>query len=77
VIDDGETGLLFAPGDAGDLAARLSLLLQSPETRERLGRAALRAFEQRFSTEIMAARVAETYAHWAVTSRAAAPELIA
>ena len=72
VIDEGETGLLFAPGDSQDLLAQLQRLLGSAEERERLGRAALRAFGQRFSTDIMASRVAETYAQWSAAPRAAA-----
>jgi glycogen synthase len=77
VIDDGDTGLLFEAGNAADLAGKLAQLLQSPAARERLGLQALRAFEQRFSTEIMASRVAETYAEWAQASSAPVPELVA
>jgi glycosyltransferase involved in cell wall biosynthesis len=37
VVLDGRTGLLFEPGDAGDLASRLRLLLEDPPLRHRLG----------------------------------------
>jgi glycosyltransferase involved in cell wall biosynthesis len=37
VVLDGRTGLLFEPGEAGDLASRLRLLLEDPQLRRRLG----------------------------------------
>lgn len=37
VIKDGENGLLFTPGDLGDLTEKLRTLLFEPETRKRLG----------------------------------------
>lgn len=38
VIDNGKDGLLFTPGDAVDLAAKLDLLMGDPELRRSLGR---------------------------------------
>jgi glycosyltransferase involved in cell wall biosynthesis len=40
IVQDGETGLTFAKGDAGDLADKLELLLEDPALRNRLGSAA-------------------------------------
>ena len=37
VVLDGRTGLLFEPGEAGDLAARLRILLENPTLRCRFG----------------------------------------
>ncbi|MBC5785605.1 glycosyltransferase [Ramlibacter sp. USB13] len=65
VVDDGDTGLLFEAGNAADLQEKLSQLLASPALRERLGRRALEAFEERFTTEAMAGSVAASYAEWA------------
>jgi glycosyltransferase involved in cell wall biosynthesis len=42
VIEDGVSGLLARPGDAGDLARRLGRLLDAPREREALGRGARR-----------------------------------
>lgn len=47
-VADGETGLLFEPGDAGDLAAKLETLLDDAELRQCLGRAGRTTFEERF-----------------------------
>lgn len=40
VVDHGATGLLFAPEDAGELAAHLVTLLRDPALRARMGRTA-------------------------------------
>jgi glycosyltransferase involved in cell wall biosynthesis len=40
VVVEGETGLLFATGDASDLAAKLLRVASDPELRERIGRRA-------------------------------------
>jgi glycosyltransferase involved in cell wall biosynthesis len=37
LIDDGETGFLFSPGDADALADRLVMLLRDPELRRQIG----------------------------------------
>ena len=48
VIQDGESGVLFAPGEAGELAATLARLAADPNQRARLGRAARARVQQRF-----------------------------
>ncbi|MFW8595918.1 glycosyltransferase family 4 protein [Cribrihabitans neustonicus] len=40
LLQDGESGLIFAKGDSADLQRQLARLLQDPELRARLGRAA-------------------------------------
>jgi glycosyltransferase involved in cell wall biosynthesis len=49
IVADGQTGLLFAPGDAPVLAGHLSRLLHNPAERERLGQSGRRRAEERFS----------------------------
>jgi glycosyltransferase involved in cell wall biosynthesis len=39
-VDHGATGLLFAPEDAGELAAHLVTLLRDPALRAQMGRTA-------------------------------------
>lgn len=55
-VSDGETGLLFEPGDVGDLAAKLDRLLDDPALCSRMGTAGREHFERRFTWE----RVIET-----------------
>jgi glycosyltransferase involved in cell wall biosynthesis len=58
VVLDGGTGLLFEPGDASDLAAKLSTLLDDDELRSRLG-AAGPGHVARFTWDVMTAFVRE------------------
>ena len=51
VVVNGETGLLVAPGDVDGLRKALETLIAQPAERERLGRNARRAVEERFSLE--------------------------
>ena len=46
---NGETGLLFRPGDPRDLAAQLTRLLGDPALRRRLGEAGRRRFEEHYT----------------------------
>jgi glycosyltransferase involved in cell wall biosynthesis len=52
-------GLLFAPGDVSDLAAKLLELATDPERRRALGRAGSEAVRQRYSAACMAERTLE------------------
>ncbi len=47
-VTDGETGLLFKPGNATDLAAKLERLLDDAVLRARMGAEGRRQFEERF-----------------------------
>jgi glycosyltransferase involved in cell wall biosynthesis len=51
VVVDGDTGLLFPPGDAAALAARLLELLADPARRRAMGTAAVALSQERFDQE--------------------------
>ena len=51
VVSDGETGLLFEPGNAEDLAGKVRWLLAHPEAGKAMALRAREVFEQRFSAE--------------------------
>jgi glycosyltransferase involved in cell wall biosynthesis len=54
VVEDGQNGLLFPPGDPAALSERLDTLLTDPEAAARLGETARRSVEQRYSIEAVA-----------------------
>jgi glycosyltransferase involved in cell wall biosynthesis len=51
MIDEGRIGRLFHPGNAGDLAAKVSALWSDPEQSLRLGAAARAEFETRYTRD--------------------------
>ena len=51
IIKDGETGLLFAPGDADDLADKAKWLLENPQQAQKLGDNARRTFLAKYTAE--------------------------
>src|SRR5262249_26154321 len=53
ILADGENGLLFAPGDAKDLAQKLNRLAADPELRRRLAQAGRQTAIQRFTSAKM------------------------
>jgi len=61
VVHDGETGLLAAPGDAADLAAKLDALAREPDTAKRMGQAARRFVEEQHSPEKHCERLTEVF----------------
>lgn len=58
IVEDGETGVLVPPGDAGALRRAVRRLMDSPDERARLGRNARRAAETRFSLDVYASTLA-------------------
>jgi glycosyltransferase involved in cell wall biosynthesis len=52
-VADGATGLLCHPGDAGDLARKLAVLLDDFELRRRMGLAGRRRFEEEFAWDVV------------------------
>jgi len=60
-VIDGETGLLAEPGNAADLAHKLSRVWADPDLSRRLGRNARRRAEEEFSEDVYFARLVEVY----------------
>lgn len=61
MVQEGETGLLFAPGDANDLADKLRLLARDPGLCRRLGAAAREHALHTFDVQEHVRRVQEVY----------------
>jgi glycosyltransferase involved in cell wall biosynthesis len=61
VLIHGQTGLLVPPADVGSLAASIAQFLGSPALAQRLGQAARRMIEERFSIQRMASRTEQLY----------------
>lgn len=61
VVRDGESGLLFPPGDTAALGRSTRRLLDDAELRRRLGEAGRRRAEECFSAAAMVARFARLY----------------
>jgi glycosyltransferase involved in cell wall biosynthesis len=59
IVHDGETGLLCPPGEHGALVAACERLLDDPELRSRLGRAAAKEIHTHYTWDRNAERVAE------------------
>ncbi len=51
IVRDGETGLLFNPGDPDDLVAKAQWLWDRPEESRRMGLRARREYEQKYTPE--------------------------
>ncbi|MEI6736944.1 MAG: glycosyltransferase family 4 protein [Pseudomonadota bacterium] len=60
-IKDGENGLLIPPGDASALAFALKRVLDDPLLRRSLAANARKTIEQRFSTEVVTAKLSALY----------------
>lgn len=61
IVSDGETGLLFEPGNAGDLAQKLQWALAHPHELARMGSNARRRYEQAFTPEANYQRLMQIY----------------
>ena len=61
VVIDGETGYLVKPKAVGELAEAMCKLLESPELREKMGRAGRGLCSERFRTEKMVEDIARVY----------------
>lgn len=74
IIQDNENGLLAASED--EWIRKLSILLESSERREQLGRAGRRTVEQKYSAVSQAPRVHEIFKSVAQTSRVTAEPVL-
>jgi glycosyltransferase involved in cell wall biosynthesis len=63
LVREGETGLLFTPGDAADLAAKVKWLWLHPEDAERMGRIARSEYEQKYTSERNYEMLMQIYGH--------------
>lgn len=61
LIAEGQSGLLFAPGDVDDLARKLRLAIQDRSLRERLGAAAASFAHESLSLETFVRRMEDLY----------------
>lgn len=61
VVDDGVDGFLVRPGDAADLAEKVSILLADPNLRTRLGIAGRRKVERRYDWRVIGERLEQLY----------------
>lgn len=61
LIEDGVTGRLVAPADAGGLADAMAALLADPEERARMGESGRQHAEARFRASAVAARTRDVY----------------
>ncbi|RZL03520.1 MAG: glycosyltransferase [Rubrivivax sp.] len=61
VVDEGRTGLLFNPGDAEDLAAKLAWAESNPQAMVRMGQAARQEYENRYTPAQNYAELIEIY----------------
>jgi glycosyltransferase involved in cell wall biosynthesis len=61
LIVDGETGLIFPPGDAAALGTQVAALLADPERRRRMGEAGRARMEREFTVEKHVAGMLDLY----------------
>lgn len=61
IVRDGVTGLLFEPGNPGDLADKMAWALAHPERMAAMGRNARAQFDAEFSAEVNYRRLMEIY----------------
>ncbi|MGC9261787.1 MAG: glycosyltransferase, partial [Phycisphaerae bacterium] len=62
IVADGETGLLFEPGNAESLAQAINRLLENRELRQRMGEAGRKRYEEMFTAQQMAEKMLAAYA---------------
>ena len=62
IVGDGETGLLFEPGNPRDLADKMTWALAHPERMAEMGRKARAQYEVEFSAEVNYRQLMEIYA---------------
>jgi glycosyltransferase involved in cell wall biosynthesis len=73
-LDDGVSGLMVPPGDAGALARALGELLDDPERQEAMGAAGRRSVSERFCAERHLSALRDAYARARATWSSQAPD---
>lgn len=73
IVTDGETGLLFEPGNPRDLADKLAWAQAHPERMAQMGQRARAHYEAEFSAGVNYRRLMEIYDEAAAAKRAEAP----
>ncbi len=61
VIEHGENGYLFRPGDSRELARSLERLVNDPDLRLRMGQRSRSLYQERFSRETMIGQIEQIY----------------
>jgi glycosyltransferase involved in cell wall biosynthesis len=61
IIEDGRTGLLFEPGNARDLAAKMRWALEHPQEMERMGQAAREVHARLYSVQVNYRQLVDIY----------------
>ena len=61
IVTDGQTGLLFEPGNARDLADKMTWALAHPDEMAVMGRKARAQYEAQFSAQVNYRRLMEIY----------------
>lgn len=62
IVEDGKSGILFRPGDADDLLAKVKVLWGDPDGMAAMGAAARAEFERKYTAEANHFRLMEIYA---------------
>ncbi len=61
IVEDGKTGLLYEPGNADELAARIQTLWGNPDLCARLGEAGRKKFEEKYNPETLLDQIIGIY----------------
>ena len=60
-VEEGQSGLLFPPGDVDNLAGQLRKLLEDPMLRKKMGRAGRQRFLEKFTLDQMVEKTEKVY----------------
>lgn len=62
LVDEGHTGLLFCPGEPGDLAAKVRWAVEHPQAMRRMGAQARQVYEEKYTAEYNYQMLMDIYA---------------
>jgi glycosyltransferase involved in cell wall biosynthesis len=63
LVEEGRSGLLFRPGDPGDLAEKVSWAIRHSDTMLRMGENARKAYEEKYTAKANYKMLMEIYDH--------------